>query len=196
MRSLVAQRAIERAQSFVGVGPVRSFVLPTEPRGEPQAVPASVIVTPAPLPRAEASAIDGLRRLPATLRGFRFDGEWAQAEWPVYLTTAQARQAATFELAFLSAISVMPEGSRMTLAVNDTVIAQTGLAAPDALAPGGRAPVGGQIDGTEVAAAIGSAHFLDSSWCRGVGVVAVDGRGDGRSGLKRAQPVQRARNAA
>lgn len=132
--TVLAATVAVRAQSFVGVGPVRSFVLPTEPRGEPQAVPASVIVTPAPLPRAEASAIDGLRRLPATLRGFRFDGEWAQAEWPVYLTTAQARQAATFELAFLSAISVMPEGSRMTLAVNDTVIAQTGLAAPDALA--------------------------------------------------------------
>ena len=123
-----------RAQSFIGVGPVRSFVLPTEPRGEPQAVPASAIVTPAPMPRAEAPAVDGLRRLPATLRGFRFDGEWAQAEWPVYLTAAQAREAATFELAFLSAISVMPEGSRLTLAVNDTVVAQTGLAAPDALA--------------------------------------------------------------
>lgn len=132
--AVLAATVAVRAQSFIGVGPVRSFVLPTEPRGEPQAVPASALVKPAPSPRAEAPAVDRLRRLPATLRGFRFDGEWAQAEWPVYLTAAQAREAATFELAFLSAISVMPEGSRLTLAVNDTVVAQTGLAAPDALA--------------------------------------------------------------
>ena len=131
--AVLAGTVAVRSQSFVGVGPVRSFVLPTEPRGEPQAVPASVAVTP-PAPRSEVPAADSLRRLPATLRGFRFDGEWAQAEWPVYLTAAQARQPAAFELAFLSAISVMPEGSRLTLAINDTIVARTGLAAPDALA--------------------------------------------------------------
>lgn len=118
------------AQSFVGIGPVRSFTLPTEPRDEPRPAPASVVVAP---PRIEPPAEDGLRRLPATLRGFRFAGEWAQSEWPVYLTAAQARQPATFQLALLSAISVLPEASRLTLAINDRVVAQTTLAAPDAV---------------------------------------------------------------
>jgi hypothetical protein len=131
--ALLATVAV-RAQSFVGVGPVRSFVLPTEPRGEPAPVPASVSSVPTPAPRGEIRASDTLRRLPATLRGFRFNGEWAQTEWPVYLTSGQARQPARFQLAFLSAISVMPEGSRLTLAINDKVVAQTELAPPDSVA--------------------------------------------------------------
>lgn len=129
--ALLAGLAVN-AQSFVGIGPVRNFTLPTEPRGEPRPAPASVVVPPPR--RAERPAEEGLRRLPATLRGFRFAGEWAQAEWPVYLTAAQARQPAKFQLAFLSAISVLPEGSRLTLAINDRAVAQTGLAAPDAVA--------------------------------------------------------------
>lgn len=127
--ALLATVAV-RAQSFVGIGPVRSFTLPTEPRGEPQAAPASV-ATP---PRAEPPAEDVLRRLPATQRGFRFSGEWAQGEWPVYLTAGQARQATRLQLGFLSAISVMPEGSRLTLAINDIIVAQTALAPPNDIA--------------------------------------------------------------
>lgn len=129
--ALLATVAV-RAQSFVGVGPVRSFTLPTEPRGEPQL--ASVVVTPPPVLRSERPPEDALRRLPATLRGFRFSGEWAQTAWPVYLTATQARQPAKVQLAFLSAISVMPEGSRLTLSVNDTVVARTALAPPDDIA--------------------------------------------------------------
>ncbi len=121
------------AQSFAGFGPIRSFVLPTEPRGTQ--TPASAIAPAAPEPaRAEPPRQDELRRLPATLRGFRFAGEWAQTDWPVYLTAAQARRTALFQVAFLSAISVMPEGSRLTLTINDRVVAQTALAAPDAIA--------------------------------------------------------------
>lgn len=134
LAAFVAAAAAVRAQSFVGIGPVRSFVLPTEPRGEvvpaPAPVPASV-VTPPSEARADG---DGLRRLPATLRGFRFAGEWAESEWPLYLTAAQARGRARFRLAHLSAISVMPEGSRLTVRVNDTVIGSTRPAPPDAAA--------------------------------------------------------------
>ncbi len=121
-----------RAQSFVGIGPVRSFTLPTESRdasqGTPQHSSASILIAPPPKERLHE---DGLRRLPSTLRGFRLTGEWAQAEWPVYLTVAQARQAAKFQMALLSAISVMPEGSRLTLSINDRTVAETTLAPPD-----------------------------------------------------------------
>ncbi len=128
--AIIVAAAAVHAQSFVGVGPVRSFTLPTEPRGEPAPEPA-VIAPPilAAVPRE-----DGLRRLPATLKGFRFAGEWAQNQWPVYLTAQQAREPARFRLAFLSAISVMPEGSRASLSINGAVIARTALAPPDAVA--------------------------------------------------------------
>lgn len=124
--ALLATVAV-RAQSFVGIGPVRSFTLPTEPR----LASASVVVPP---PRIERPAETALRGLPANLRGFRFAGEWAQSEWPVYLTAAQARQPAKFQLAFLSAISVLPEASRLTLAINDKVVTQMALATPDSVA--------------------------------------------------------------
>lgn len=127
--AIILAAAAVHAQSFVGVGPVRSFTLPTEPRGEPAPEPA-VIAPPAV---TVAPRDEGLRRLPATLKGFRFAGEWAQNQWPVYLTAQQAREPARFRLAFLSAISVMPEGSRATLSINGAVIARTALAPPDAV---------------------------------------------------------------
>jgi hypothetical protein len=128
--SIIVAAAAVQAQSFVGVGPVRSFVLPTEPRGEPTPEPAVI----APPIVAAAPRDDGLRRLPMTLKGFRFTGEWAQNQWPVHLTAQQAREPARFRLAFLSAISVMPEGSQATLSINGAVIARTALAPPDAVA--------------------------------------------------------------
>lgn len=123
--------AAVHAQSFVGVGPVRSFVLPTEPR-EPT-IPASLAVpAPAAPPAIAAPVADALRRLPLTQRGFRFEGERGESEWPVYLTAVQAREPARFRLVALSAISVMPEGSQLGISVNDNPIGRVRLGLPDA----------------------------------------------------------------
>ena len=127
--AIIVAAAAVHAQSFVGVGPVRSFVLPTEPRGEPAPEPAVIVAPATPV----APRDDGLRRLPMTLKGFRFAGEWAENQWPVHLTAQQAREPARFRLAFLSAISVMPEGSQAALSINGAVIARTALAPPDAV---------------------------------------------------------------
>ncbi len=70
-----------------------------------------------------------IRRLPVGLKDFRFDGEWDEREWPVYLTDAQARDAASFQVIAQSSISVLPEASGLTLSVNDTVVGRQRLGA-------------------------------------------------------------------
>ena len=119
-----------QAQSFVGVGPVRSFVLPGSPAaGDADAGPASL--TPAPVPEVEPKPEALLRALPSTAAGRRFEGEWAEKLWPLYLTPGQAGAPATLRLAFLSAISVMPEGSRIVAELNGRPLGTVSLARPD-----------------------------------------------------------------
>lgn len=65
-----------------------------------------------------------LRTLPALASGLRLAGESDHREWPVYLTRKQAGQAAVFELALTSAVSVMPEGSSLRLVVNGQTLAE------------------------------------------------------------------------
>ena len=63
-----------------------------------------------------------LRRLPVGLKNFRLEGEWDEVEWPIYLTEAQARGAAGFQLASQSSISVLPDTSSLTLSVNERLV--------------------------------------------------------------------------
>jgi hypothetical protein len=78
------------------------------------------------LVRAERKDI---RRLPVGLKDFRFDGEWDEREWPVYLTDAQARDAATFQVVAQSSVSVLPDASGLTLSINDTFVGRHRLGA-------------------------------------------------------------------
>lgn len=71
-----------------------------------------------------------LRRMPVNLHGYRLRGEIDATEWPVYLTDAEARAGLKFRVSYLTAISVMPEASVLTLIVNDVAIGQTNLQAP------------------------------------------------------------------
>lgn len=71
-----------------------------------------------------------LRRMPVNLHGYRLRGEIDATEWPVYLTDADARARLRFRVSYLTAISVMPEGSLLTLLVNDVAVGQTNLQAP------------------------------------------------------------------
>ena len=70
-----------------------------------------------------------LRRLSPTLEGARLEGEVAVRRWAVYLTAEEALRPARFEILAESAVSVMPEASRLTLSVNGK--------------PGGETPIGG-----------------------------------------------------
>ena len=68
-----------------------------------------------------------IRRLPVGLKAFRFDGEWDEREWPVYLTDAQARDAVTFQVVAQSSVSVLPDASGLTLSINDTFVGRQRL---------------------------------------------------------------------
>lgn len=91
------------------------------------AAPASAPVV-APAAALDPSALT-LRHLTNNIQGFRLAGEIASSEWPVYITGAQARQRIRFQVGYLTAISVMPEASYLTLVVNDTVVGRTNIRA-------------------------------------------------------------------
>lgn len=63
-----------------------------------------------------------VRHLTNNIQGFRFSGEVSALEWPVYFTKAQSQGSLKFKVGYLSAVSVMPEASRLKLVVNDTII--------------------------------------------------------------------------
>ncbi len=100
---------------------------PVAPAGAHLPVFAGLAKAPDAIPvRAERKDI---RRLPLGLKGFRFDGEWDEREWPVYLTDAQARDAASFQVIAQSSVSVLPEASALTLSINDTFVGRQRLGA-------------------------------------------------------------------
>jgi cellulose synthase operon protein B len=90
-----------------------------------QAAPAATL-TAAPI---DAGSVYTIRHLTNNIQGFRLAGEIASTEWPVYITGAQARQRIKFRVGYLSAISVMPEASYLTLVVNDTIVGRTNIRA-------------------------------------------------------------------
>ena len=72
---------------------------------------------------------EALHRLGADRLQLRFEGETAAKTWPVYVTAAEAGARARIHLGFTNAISVMPEVSSLSIAVNDVDVAQTSIAA-------------------------------------------------------------------
>ncbi|MCT8266422.1 cellulose biosynthesis cyclic di-GMP-binding regulatory protein BcsB [Afifella sp. JA880] len=75
-----------------------------------------------------------LRRLPAALSDLHFNGETAGHEWPVYLTRTQAASRAEMQLGYINSVSVMSEGSTLTVTVNEVSIGEIPIASPDELA--------------------------------------------------------------
>ena len=78
-------------------------------------------------PPSSAPAPYTLRHLTNNIHGFRLAGEIAQAEWPIFLTETQSQHRLQFRLGYLAAVSVMPEGSYLTLTVNDAVVGRTNI---------------------------------------------------------------------
>ncbi|MCI4678432.1 cellulose biosynthesis cyclic di-GMP-binding regulatory protein BcsB [Rhodoblastus acidophilus] len=89
---------------------------------------------PAPAPTSEPNAAEGgfvLRHLPNNIQGFRLSGEIGASEWPIYLSEAQARSRLRFQLGYMSAVSVMPEASKIIVSINDVEIGATRISAFD-----------------------------------------------------------------
>ncbi len=74
-----------------------------------------------------------LRHLPNNIQGYRLSGEIGSSEWPIYITDKQARRRLQFQLGYLSAVSVMPEVSRLTLSINDQPVGATPITAVQAV---------------------------------------------------------------
>jgi len=101
---------------------------------KPDPVPAApVSAPPQSAPPAAAEAPKGpatlIRHLTNNIQGYRLAGEIGASEWPIYLTEAQARRKLQFQLGYLSAVSVMPEASTLTLTVNDEVVGEAAIKA-------------------------------------------------------------------
>ena len=87
---------------------------------------------PAAVSRLAAPAQAGfvLRHLPNNTEGLRLPGEIATSEWPIYLTAAQATGKLRFQVGFLSAISNLPDASRLVIQINDATIGEVQIDAP------------------------------------------------------------------
>jgi len=68
-----------------------------------------------------------LRHLTNNVQGFRLSGEVGASEWPIYVTDTQTQRGLKFQVGFLSAISVMPEASYLTVMINDQVVGRTNI---------------------------------------------------------------------
>ena len=78
-------------------------------------------------------ALDAIHRLGSDAHQLRFDGENASRVWPIYATVDQTASRARVHIAYSNAISVMPEASTISVSLNDTPVAQTALAAGEAV---------------------------------------------------------------
>ncbi|MBL8587778.1 MAG: cellulose biosynthesis cyclic di-GMP-binding regulatory protein BcsB, partial [Methylobacteriaceae bacterium] len=104
--------------------------LESPPRIEaPARTDASAKPVVAPPPPA-APAGPRLRHLHNNAQGYRLAGEIGASEWPIYLTAAQAAAPLRFQLGYLSAVSVMPEASTLTVQINEVTIGAAPIKAP------------------------------------------------------------------
>lgn len=97
----------------------------SEPRTSPAAPTTAVAPTE---PRAALTTSATLRRFNAGAAELSFSGERVQRDYPFYVTAAETAQAARLVLGYQSAVSIMPETSRMRVFVNDLPVGDTRLA--------------------------------------------------------------------
>ncbi|GJD95856.1 cellulose biosynthesis cyclic di-GMP-binding regulatory protein BcsB [Methylobacterium iners] len=101
------------AQVFSGSGPTQTFVLPPSLDASPKPEAENF---PSVLPSRN------IRRPQPNSASLRLSGENGRASWAFYVTETEARVGGRFAVSYLSAISVLPEASTITLAINDEVV--------------------------------------------------------------------------
>ncbi|TNC15706.1 cellulose biosynthesis cyclic di-GMP-binding regulatory protein BcsB [Methylobacterium terricola] len=112
------------AQTFSGFGPTPTMLLPgASPVRAPAAPPAPGSQAEAPIPAPAPTP----RRLPAVASPLRLWGETGAVTWPLFVTAAEARAGGRFQVGFLSAISVLPESSSLTIGLNGAEIGRTAI---------------------------------------------------------------------
>ncbi len=111
--AVIATASGANAQIFLGAGAGANAVAMPAPE------PAAVAAPPAP---SAAPAREILRFMPNTLDGLRLSGETGELRWPVYLTAAQAAAPLRFRVGYMSAVSLLPDASLLSVKVNDVAI--------------------------------------------------------------------------
>ncbi|TNM66123.1 cellulose biosynthesis cyclic di-GMP-binding regulatory protein BcsB [Aliirhizobium smilacinae] len=80
---------------------------------------------------ATAGATDQTRRYLLPFSDMRLNGEIEQRSWSVYLTADQAGRAAKLNVAYQNSIFVAPETSKLTITINDVVVAAETIASAE-----------------------------------------------------------------
>ena len=124
-----------QSQSITGFVPVFQ-----EPAGGTTMSPMletarTVVAAPSILVAQPAVSVDRLRHLPATLAGWRINGEMGSLQWPVYLAAGEAAATRRFRLAYRSSASVLPDISFLVFTINDVVVGRSGIASPSNIKP-------------------------------------------------------------
>jgi cellulose synthase operon protein B len=91
---------------------------------------AQTIAAPAPASKATKIASLPVWRMPGNAKSARIEGEEGSLSWPVYVPATSVGRLTRFQLVFQAAISVMPEASWLTLAINGHTIGRVPIASP------------------------------------------------------------------
>src|SRR5471030_2835718 len=83
-------------------------------------------------PANAAAPAPPIWRMPGNAASMRMEGEDGSVVWPVYAPAASLSRLNRFQLVFQAAISVMPEASWLTLAINGKTMGRVPIAAPTA----------------------------------------------------------------
>jgi hypothetical protein len=124
-----------QAQTINGVIPVVQ-----EPAGGTITSPMletarTVVAADSRLVAQPAVPVGRLRHLPATLSGWRINGEMGSLQWPVYLAAGEAAATRRFRLTYRSSASVLPDISFLVFTINDVVVGRAGIASPANVKP-------------------------------------------------------------
>ncbi|AYC99623.1 cellulose biosynthesis cyclic di-GMP-binding regulatory protein BcsB [Neorhizobium sp. NCHU2750] len=117
--------------------PAQWSAQPPRPSQEPQAAPApmqNAAPTVAPSQTKQATAVaptDQTRRYLLPFSDMRLNGEIEQRAWSVYLTADQAGRAARLHVTYQNSIFVAPETSKLTVTINDVVVAAEPIASAE-----------------------------------------------------------------
>lgn len=105
---------VARAAAFLAAMTALAPAFAAQPEANPRApLPADAGV-------ATVTTETGvLRRLPSIGRSTKLTGEYDHLGWPLWLTAAEAAEGPRLRLTHVAAVSVMPEGSRLAVFVDD-----------------------------------------------------------------------------
>ncbi len=121
--------------AVASLAPLAASAQPANPFAAPApAIPAPPAAVTAPVsPGASAT----LRRFNAGAAELAFAGERVERAYPFYVTAAETAQAAQLVLSYQSAVSIMPETSRMAVFINDLPVVRTDTSSTTAFVGGG-----------------------------------------------------------